>query len=131
MSPHNAYEFYRRYLDLLNNRQFDELGELLHEQVTRNGIVVDRDQVIADIRHTTTEAVPDLVWTLRDVIAVDDRLAARLTDTGTPVGEWIGIRPTGGSFEIDETVFYRIRDGRIDDMWYVVDTMTAQRQLDS
>ncbi|MGW3995860.1 ester cyclase [Amycolatopsis sp. NPDC004772] len=124
-------ELYRRYLELLNNRRFDELGELFHEQVTRNGLPVDRDQLIADIRHTTTEAVPDLVWTVRDVIAVDDRLAVRLTDTGTPVGEWLGIRPTGRSFEIDETAFYRIRDGRIEDMWFVVDTMTAQRQLDS
>ncbi|MEU8380920.1 ester cyclase [Streptosporangium sp. NPDC048865] len=131
MTHDDPREFYRHYLGLLNDRRLDELGELFHDTVTLNGRPISRDDVMAAMRYTATEAVPDLVWTVQDVVVEGDRLAARLIDTGTPVKEWLGIRPTGGSFEIDETAFYRVRDGRIEDMWFVVDTRTAQRQLDS
>ncbi|MGI5502285.1 ester cyclase [Lentzea sp. CA-135723] len=131
MSHNDLREFYRHYLDVLNGRRFDELSELFHDQVTLNGQPVSRDEVMAAMRFTATEAVPDLVWTARDVVVTGDRLTARLLDRGTPAKEWLGIRPTGGSFEVDEAAFYRIRDGRVDDMWFVVDTGAAQRQLDS
>lgn len=129
--PADPREFYRRYLTLLNGRDLDELGTLFHDRVTLNGRPVGRDEVMTAMRYTATEAVPDLAWAVQDVVVAGDRLAARLIDTGTPVKEWLGIRPTGGSFEVDEAAFYRLRDGRIEDMWFVVDTMTAQHQLDS
>jgi predicted ester cyclase len=124
-------ELYRRYLSLLNDRELDELSTLFHDQVTLNGRPITRDDVMAAMRYTTTEAVPDLAWAAQDVVVEGDRLAARLIDTGTPVKEWLGVRPTGGSFEVDEAAFYRIRDGRIEEMWFVVDTQAAQRQLDA
>lgn len=131
MSHNDLREFYLHYLDVLNGRRFDELNELFHDQVTLNGQPVSRDEVMAAMRFTATEAVPDLVWTAQDVVVTGDRLASRLLDRGTPEKEWLGIRPTGGSFEVDEAAFYRVRDGRVDDMWFVVDTGAAQRQLDS
>ncbi|EWM10311.1 ester cyclase [Kutzneria sp. 744] len=131
MSHNDLRGFYRNYLDLLNNRRFDELSELFHDQVTLNGRPVSRDDVMTAMRYTAGEAVPDLVWTAHEVVVEGDRLAARLVDAGTPVREWLGVRPTGGSFEVDETAFYRVRDGRVQDMWFVVDTAAAQRQLDS
>ncbi|MFF5553859.1 ester cyclase [Streptomyces olivaceoviridis] len=130
MSHHDLRTFYRHYLDTLNNRRFDELSELFHDQLSLNGQPITRDEVMAAMRHTATEAVPDLVWTVQDVVVNDDRLTARLVDTGTPEKEWLGIKPTGGTFKVDEAAFYRIRDGRIDDMWFIVDTGAAQRQLD-
>jgi predicted ester cyclase len=131
VSHQDLREFYRNYLDVLNNRRFDELAGLFHDQVRLNGELVTRDEVMAAMRYTTTEAVPDLIWTVQDVVVDGDRLAARLVDTGTPEQEWLGIRPTGGMFEVDEAALYRIRDGRVDDMWFVVDTGAAQRQLDA
>jgi predicted ester cyclase len=50
-----------------------------------------------------------------------DRVAARLTDTGTPVGEWNGLAPTGATVSIAETAFYRVEDGRFKDLWYLLD----------
>ena len=122
---------YQRYLTLLNNRELDELSTLFHDRLMLNGQPITRDEVMEAMRYTATEAVPDLAWTVQHIVVDGDSLAARLIDTGTPAKEWLGIRPTGGSFEIDETAFYRIRDGRVEDMWFVVDTRAAQRQLDA
>ncbi|WP_423464337.1 ester cyclase [Promicromonospora sp. MS192] len=58
-------------------------------------------------------------------------IAARLTNTGTPVKEWLGVAPTGASFEITEYALYRVRDGRFVNMTNLQDTDTAREQLNN
>jgi predicted ester cyclase len=41
------------------------------------------------------DAVPDFHWEPREIAVDGDRLAARLTNTGTPAKEWLGVAPTG------------------------------------
>ncbi|MFI9488478.1 ester cyclase [Promicromonospora sp. NPDC052451] len=56
-------------------------------------------------------------------------IGARLTNTGTPVKEWLGVTPTGASFEITEYALYRVHDGRFVNMTNLQDTDTAREQL--
>ncbi|MFD1050626.1 ester cyclase, partial [Kibdelosporangium lantanae] len=74
MSDDNLRDFYRRYLSLLNNRELDELSTLFHERVTLNGQPVNREDIMAAMRYTATEAVPDLQWTAQDVVVTGDRV---------------------------------------------------------
>ena len=74
-------------------------------------------------------AVKDFVWRLDDLVIEGDRVAARLTDTGTPVTEWLGLQPTGNAVEFTEYAFYHFRDGRFENMWYLLDAQAIQAQL--
>jgi predicted ester cyclase len=75
------------------------------------------------------DSVRDYHWRLDDLIIEGDRVAARLTVTGTPVKEWLGLRPTGRDVSFTECAFYHFRDGRFEHMWYLLDTRTIEKQL--
>ncbi|MDR7278173.1 ester cyclase [Catenuloplanes atrovinosus] len=128
MSDNDLREFYQRYLDLLNAREFDRLDEFVGDEVTHYGDRYTRDQVAAALTGET-EAVPDLHWSLQELVVDGDRLAARLINTGTPVKEWLGVAPTGASFETVEYAVYRVRDGRFTHMTNLHDAEALRRQL--
>jgi hypothetical protein len=58
-----------------------------------------------------------------------DRMAVRVVNTGTPVKEWLGVAPTGASFEIVEYAIYRVGNGRFVQMTNLHDSAEARRQL--
>jgi predicted ester cyclase len=122
-------DFYERYIAMLNAREFDRLDEFFHEEVEQNGKPGTRDEIFASLTHHT-EALPDFVWNLQDLVIEGDRIAARLLDTGTPTEEWLGLNPTGGvSVEFTECAFYKVRDGRFESSWYLMDGLAVQAQL--
>ena len=123
--PENVF---RQYLAALNDRRMGELGDYVHDAILFNGEPTSLSDYRAAIQ-SNLDAVPDFTWTIEDVLAGDDLIAVRLTDTGTPSGAWLGISPTGKSFSVTEMCFYRLRKGRIGEMWFVLDAATAAKQL--
>ncbi|MET8694479.1 ester cyclase [Streptomyces bauhiniae] len=120
--------FYERYLKALNAHEFDGMGEFIADRTTLNGEPATRDDLLAVQRHDV-DAVPDLHWELQELLFDGDRLAARLVNTGTPVKEWLGVEPTGASFEIVEYAIYQVRDGRFAHMAALHDAAELRRQL--
>lgn len=55
---------------------------------------------------------PDIQWTLEEVIAEDDKIAARFTMRGTHQGPFLGVEPTGKSIVVQAMNFYRLADGK-------------------
>ena len=127
-SPHDVREFYLRYVDLANARDFHRLVEFVHDEVTQNGVPSTRDEMAASLR-AHTQAIPDLVWEIQDLVIEGNRIAARLRDTGTPQKEWLGLTPNGVTVTFDECAFYTLRDGRFDHTWYMMDADAVCRQL--
>jgi steroid delta-isomerase-like uncharacterized protein len=74
-------------------------------------------------------AFPDLRVSVEDVIAEGDKVVARNTVTGTHRGEYRGLPPTGASVRYDEIFVLRFTDGRIAEIWGVVDVLSQLRQL--
>lgn len=128
MSDTDLRALYLRYIDAINNREFDRMHEFAHDQLTFNGGPITREQYVEAMQGHLA-AVDDFVWRLDDLVVEDDRVAARLTDTGVPSAEWLGLTPTVRSVEFTEYAFYRFRDGRFEDMWYLLDAQTIERQL--
>ncbi|MFE2545697.1 ester cyclase [Actinacidiphila glaucinigra] len=128
MSAEELHDFYLRYVELANKRDFDRMDEFAHDEVIVNGSPVSRDEMVGFFRYHTT-AVPDLHWEIQYVIVEGNRIASRLIDTGTPVQEWNGNVPTGASISIAETAFYEIEDGRFKVMWYMMDADALRQQL--
>ena len=128
MTAQDLRTFYDSYIEVLNTRQFDRLVEFVNDEITYFGFTATRDQVIAAIR-AEVDAIPDLTWELKDFGTHGDDLAARLINTGTPVKAWLGVEPTGGSFEIVEFAVYKVKDGRFTHMSNVHDSSTLKQQL--
>jgi len=56
---------------------------------------------------------PDIQWTLEEMIADGDKVAARYTMRGTHRGTFLGIPPTEKRIEVQAMNFYRWSDGQI------------------
>ena len=56
---------------------------------------------------------PDIQWTLEELIAEDEKVAARFTMRGTHEGPFFGVPPTGRKIDVQAMNFYRFSEGRI------------------
>lgn len=119
---------YRRYIAAINDRQFDVLDQLIADDVQMNGVPYKRAEVVESVRGFV-DAAPDWIWNIQDLFAEDDRIAARLQDTGTPVKQFLGYEPTGAALNIMEYASYRIRHGRFVEIYFLLDTAAVAAQL--
>ncbi|WP_344486521.1 ester cyclase [Nonomuraea monospora] len=78
---------------------------------------------------TLLRAFPDLHVQIEDVIEEGDLVACRNTVTGTHRGEYRGLAPTGRTVTYGEMFVVRFSDGRIAEIWGVVDVFSQLRQL--
>ncbi|WP_319457018.1 MULTISPECIES: ester cyclase [unclassified Mycobacterium] len=112
----------RRWVELTNERQFEELRELWADD-----LVLHQGDDLEDIRGFDAFAqllgafyagFPDLRIAVEDVIASDDLVLMRSTSRGTHTGEFMGIPPTGRSVEFPGIGTYRIAEGKIVEEWF-------------
>ena len=80
------------------------------------------------LEHLRT-AFPDLRLTIEDAAAERDRLALRLSATGTHLGPLRGLAATGRRAEWEEMHFYRLEEDRIAEHWSITGTFGLLRQL--
>lgn len=76
-----------------------------------------------------SKGLADVRFTVDDLIAVDDRVAVRLTASARQVGELMGIPASGKSYTIGEIHWFRLRDGKIAEHWHQFDQLGMLRQL--
>ncbi len=74
-------------------------------------------------------AFPDLHFVIEEVVQQDDRLAARVTLEGTHRAEFAGIPATGKRMKVYDFAMYRIVDGKISDVWSLIDMQALRDQL--
>jgi steroid delta-isomerase-like uncharacterized protein len=58
-------------------------------------------------------AFPDVRWTLEEMVAEGDKVAARFTMRGTHQGAFLGLPPSGRAFAATSMAFYRFENGKI------------------
>ena len=74
-------------------------------------------------------AFPDARFTIEDMLAEDDRVAARLTMRGTHLGSLNGIPATGRTVVVTGMSIERIANGRIIEGWNENDALGMLTQL--
>src|ERR1700759_5620809 len=72
---------------------------------------------------------PDLVEELQDVVASGDTVATRWVVTGSLQQDFMGIPATGQPIRVEGMDFYRLRDGRVTDVWTQFDAVAMMQQL--
>ena len=74
-------------------------------------------------------AFPDTAFELQDLIQEGDKVAARITATGTHKGTLMGIAPTGKRVSISGIVITQFRDGKQVESWSSYDQLGMLQQL--
>ena len=128
MTDHDLRTWYLRYIATLDAHELDRMDEFVADEVMLNGEADTRSAVVADMK-SIIDAVPDFHWEVSELLLDRDRIAARVINTGTPVKEWLGVPPTGASFEIVEYAIYKVRNGRFVQMTNLHDSADVRRQL--
>ena len=86
------------------------------------------EQVIQHYNELWT-AFPDLVLSIDDLIAQEDKLAARATGKGTHQGTYMGIPATGKQITIKAMQFGKIEGGKAVEIWEIPDALSMMAQV--
>lgn len=79
--------------------------------------------------HRAGAGISEPEFTIHDLIAEGDRVAARLTTTARHTGTFMGIEGTGKRYSIDEMHIFRLRDGLLAEHWHEFDKAALLAQL--
>ena len=89
---------------------------------------LNRDQ-LGDVLKMIGSAVPDLHWTIKDILTLRDQIVVRGEATGTPVGEFWGAKPTGKSFKTMAIDIFTTKSGKLTSAYHVENWVGALQQI--
>ena len=72
---------------------------------------------------------PDFHFKIEGMIVANDKVVLRIPFTGTHLGKFWGLEPTGRKINVTETLIIRIADNRIAEMWEDYDEYGMRLQL--
>jgi steroid delta-isomerase-like uncharacterized protein len=84
---------------------------------------------LKDILRAMRTGFPDIVFSILEQIAEQDKVASRFEWSGTHKGEFLGIPATGRPVRVWGIVIDRLEDGRIKDTRILMDTVGLLGQL--
>jgi len=121
-------DLYRAYIACLNRQDWAALGQFVHDDVAHNarplGLAGYRAMLERDFRE-----IPDLRFNIELLISGPPSIAARLKFDCTPVGTFLGLAVNGRRVSFCENVFYEFCEGRIRQVWSVIDKAAIEAQL--
>lgn len=131
MSTSTVLSRYRAYIDSINSNTMEtELSKYCHSQVVHNEIQYTLDeyrQLIQDSKDRIAHLHFHIEILLFD--SFSQKLAIRLLLSGTPIQSIDGIPPNGNLVHFSENVFYQLVDGKISQVWSLVDWKAVHSQL--
>jgi predicted ester cyclase len=75
-------------------------------------------------------AFPDFEMEIVSLVEEGETVVAHFRCSGTHLGEWLGVPPSGRRFEdVDEIYIFRVEDGKLASAVGVEDNLTRIRQL--
>jgi predicted ester cyclase len=75
------------------------------------------------------EAFPDARLEVEDLVVESDRAALRYRLQGTHSGPYLGVAPTGLSFDVEGLTLLRLAQGRVVEEWHSPTELAILRQL--
>jgi steroid delta-isomerase-like uncharacterized protein len=122
----------RFYEELWNEWRFDVAAEIVAPDVRFRGslgsALAGREELLRYVE-TVADAFPDWHNRIDEMLAAGDRVATRMTWSGTHRGPLGGIEPTGAAVEYSGAAFFHLSNGMIEEAWVVGDTAELWRAL--
>jgi len=124
---------YCRWIDEVFGKGLVEVADELHAEdyVDHSGLpgVPPTTAGLKQFVNGLHVTFPDVVFTIEQVIAEDDRVMGYWTMRGTQCGAFLQFPPTGRSVTMAGFDLVRIANGRIAEVWHLADTAGLVRQL--
>ncbi|KAF1065154.1 ester cyclase [Burkholderia gladioli] len=128
MTELSLSETYRAYIACLNQQDWSRLGMFVGDEVIHNdqriGLSGYREMLERDFRE-----IPDLHFDIELLVCEPPRIASRLHFDCSPIGTFLGLPVNGKRVAFTENVFYEFHDGRIRQVWSIIDNAAIERQL--
>lgn len=122
-----AIKFYQ-YLDELN---LDSLGVMLDPKLKifyESGDPVTWNDMAPFIK-SFYSSFPDYKHEIEDILAIDDKVVARLAYSGTHTNNYMGIKPTGLKFRYKGIQIFQFTNNKLINFWVVEDELGMMTQL--
>ena len=74
-------------------------------------------------------ALEDFTCTIEELVASEDRAAARMMFSGRHRGKMFGVEATGRNIVWSGAAFFKMREGAIAELWVLGDVEAVRRQL--
>lgn len=135
LSPEEARAMVAPLYDALNRPAQKDVAALLaracnpdYKSYSTNEDWLNRDQ-LAEVFKAIGAAVPDLRWTIQDVLTVRDQIIVRGEASGTPTGDLWGTKPTGKSFKTLSIDVFSVQGGKLASAYHVENWVGALQQI--
>jgi steroid delta-isomerase-like uncharacterized protein len=123
----------RRYYDeVLTGRDRTRLAQLIDPSFVSHvsgGFDAGAEAYTAAV-DATYAAFGDLVVTVHDQVAEDDKVVTRWSATGTHASDFACVPATGRSITVTGIHIHRVRHGRLIEHWEELNLLGVLRQLD-
>jgi predicted ester cyclase len=119
---------YREYIACLNRQDWPNLGRFVDDDVIRNGVRFGLAGYRAMLQRDSKQ-IPDLHFGIQMLICEPPYVASRLDFDCTPSGTFLGLPINGKKISFSENVFYEMRQGKIHEVWSVIDKSAIEAQL--
>ncbi len=135
MSGEENKAFMRRfYEEVMNQKNVAVIDEFfvpnfVNHSASQLGLPAGDLQHVTQFLSVVMQSFPDLHYTVEDLVAEGDKVAVRLTLTGTQHGAFMGIPATGKHATISDFEIFRITNGKAVECWVQVDFLGLLQQL--
>lgn len=119
MTTQENKEFIRAYFEALSGKP--KTPELVEQYVA--------EQPLKDHIAMNEAAFPGYTLRVEHMIAEDDLVAVIGRASGTHKGPFMGMPPTGKTWDVPLHITYRVKDRKIVEHWLVLDTAAFMQQL--
>lgn len=128
MDKTDLQQIYRGYIACLNRQDWPLLGQFVADDVVyndkRTGLSGYREMLEKDFHE-----VPDLYFEIQLLVSEPPVIASRLRFDCTPRRTFLGLPVDGKKVSFTENVFYEFREGKIQQVWSIIDMAAIASQL--
>lgn len=135
MSDTNKAHCMRIYNEVFNEGKLDVVDEVIAADAIDHspppGSTGDTRDDLKEFARAFRDAFPDARFTVQEMIAEGDLVAAYATFEGTHQGEFMGVPPTGKRVSMEFMDLIRVVDGKCTEHWGVGDVASLMQQITS
>ena len=128
MSKDHLADIYRDYIACLNAQDWPRLVKFVDDDVHHNGRRLGLSGY-REMLERDYEDIPDLRFAIALLVCDPPHVTARLAFDVSPRGNFLGLDINGRRVSFTENVFYAFRDGKIAEVWSVIDKAAIEDQL--
>ena len=128
MTKAELADFYRAYISCLNAQDWPRLGDFVAEDAIHNGQPFGLSGYRAMLENDFAQ-IPDLHFNIALLICDPPNIAVRLQFNCSPKGIFLGLPINGKRVSFTENVFYEVHEGRILQVWSIIDKAGIEAQI--